>query len=143
MSVDGHLGCLHVLAIVTVLLSSCSAQTFHFCGFSCCRTWALGTQALVNCSTQSLEHRLLLRVMWDPLRPGIEPVSPSLAGRFFTTELLGKPFSYYWKYILECQSFPSWMLEQGLLPSKVNFDHQVLDLGGKLYSDFNKRLYHL
>ena len=26
-----------------------------------------------------------------PPDPGIEPASPTLAGRFFTTELLGKP----------------------------------------------------
>ena len=29
--------------------------------------------------------------MWDLPRPGIEPVSPQLAGRFFTTEPPGKP----------------------------------------------------
>ena len=29
--------------------------------------------------------------MWDPPRSGMEPVSPALAVRFFTTELLGKP----------------------------------------------------
>ena len=29
--------------------------------------------------------------MWDLSRPGLEPVSPALAGRFSTTVLLGKP----------------------------------------------------
>ena len=29
--------------------------------------------------------------MWDPPRPGIEPVPPELAGGFFTTESPGKP----------------------------------------------------
>ena len=29
--------------------------------------------------------------MWDPPGTGIEPVSPALAGVFFTTEPLGKP----------------------------------------------------
>ena len=28
----------------------------------------------------------MLPDMWDPPRPGIEPVSPVLGGRFFTTE---------------------------------------------------------
>ena len=28
---------------------------------------------------------------WDLPGPGIEPVSPELAGRFFTTETPGKP----------------------------------------------------
>ena len=29
--------------------------------------------------------------MWDLPRPGLEPVSPALAGRFLTTEPTGKP----------------------------------------------------
>ena len=29
--------------------------------------------------------------MWDHPRPGIEPVSPALAGRFLTTAPPGKP----------------------------------------------------
>ena len=46
-----------------------------------------------------LEHRLkscgtraqLFRGLWDFSKSGIEPVSPALAGRFFTTEPPGKP----------------------------------------------------
>ena len=34
-------------------------------------------------------HRLYS--MWDPPRPEIEPTSPPLAGKFFTTEPPGKP----------------------------------------------------
>ena len=45
------------------------------------------------------EHRLsncgsrawLLRGMWDLPRPGLEPVSPALAGRLSTTAPPGKP----------------------------------------------------
>ena len=44
------------------------------------------------------EHRLnsgtwatMLHGTWDLPRPGIEPMSPALAGGFFTTELPGKP----------------------------------------------------
>ena len=45
------------------------------------------------------EHRLgscgsraqLLRGMWDPPRPGLEPVSPALAGGLSTTAPPGKP----------------------------------------------------
>ena len=33
----------------------------------------------------------LLRGMWDLPRPGLEPVSPELAGRFLTTAPPGKP----------------------------------------------------
>ena len=32
-----------------------------------------------------------LRGMWDPPRPGLEPVFPALAGRFSTTVPPGKP----------------------------------------------------
>ena len=34
----------------------------------------------------------LLRGMWDLPRPGLEPVSPALAGRFSTTTPSGKPY---------------------------------------------------
>ena len=48
-----------------------------------------------------VEHRLsncgswaqLLRGMWDLPRPGLEPVSPTLAGRFSTTAPPGKPWN--------------------------------------------------
>ena len=49
---------------------------------------------LSNCGSQA--H--LLRGMWDLPGPGLEPVSPALAGRFSTTEPPGKPldiFIYY------------------------------------------------
>ena len=32
--------------------------------------------------------------MWDLPRPGLEPVSPALAGRLLTTAPPGKPLSY-------------------------------------------------
>ena len=34
-----------------------------------------------------------LQAMWDLPGPGIEPMSPALAGGFFTSESLGKPYS--------------------------------------------------
>ena len=54
---------------------------------------------LSNCDSQDLEHRLiscgawawLICGMWNPPEPGIEPMSPALPGRFFTTEPPGKP----------------------------------------------------
>ena len=36
-----------------------------------------------------------LRGMWDPPRPGLEPVSPALAGRFSTTAPPGKPSFFF------------------------------------------------
>ena len=52
-----------------------------------------------SCGLQALERRLsssgaraqLLRGMWDLPGPGLEPVSPALAGGFLTTAPPGKP----------------------------------------------------
>ena len=47
---------------------------------------------LQTCSLSSCGSRAqLLRGMWDLSRPGLEPVSPALAGRFSTTAPPGKP----------------------------------------------------
>ena len=47
----------------------------------------LQTRRLSSCGSRAQ----LLRGMWDPPRPGLEPVSPALAGRFPTTAPPGKP----------------------------------------------------
>ena len=47
----------------------------------------LQTCRLSNCGSQAQ----LLRGMWDSPRPGLEPVSSALAGRFSTTAPPGKP----------------------------------------------------
>ena len=47
----------------------------------------LQTRRLSNCGSRAQ----LLRGMWDPPRPGLEPVSPALAGRLSTTAPPGKP----------------------------------------------------
>ena len=49
----------------------------------------LQTRRLSSCGSWAQ----LLRGMWDPPRPGLEPVSPALAGRFSTTAPPGKPRS--------------------------------------------------
>ena len=82
----------------------------HFCAraFSSCGEWGpllitvrgpltiavspvaehkLQTRRLSSCGPRAQ----LLRGMWDPPRPGLEPVSPALAGRFSTTAPPGKP----------------------------------------------------
>ena len=52
----------------------------------------LQTRRLSNCGSRA--H--LLRGTWDLPRPGLEPVSPTLAGRFSTTAPPGKPqFSFF------------------------------------------------
>ena len=47
----------------------------------------LQTRRLSSCGSRAQ----LLRGMWAPPRPGLEPVSPALAGRFATTAPPGKP----------------------------------------------------
>ena len=47
----------------------------------------LQTRRLSSCGSQAQP----LRGMWDLPRPGLEPVSPALAGRFSTTAPPGKP----------------------------------------------------
>ena len=51
----------------------------------------LQTRRLSNCGSRAQ----LLRGMWDPPRPGLEPVSPALAGRLSTTAPPGKPLSFF------------------------------------------------
>ena len=83
----------------------CGAWASHCGGFSCCGAWTLGARASVvvacglsSCGSQALERRLsscgawalLLCGMWDLPGPGIEPMSPALAGGFLTTVLPGK-----------------------------------------------------
>ena len=84
----------------------CSAWASHCGGFSCCRAWALGSWTSVavacglsSCGSWALERRLsscgaqaqLVCGMCDLPRPGLEPVSPALAGGFLTTAPPGKP----------------------------------------------------
>ena len=47
----------------------------------------LQTRRLSNCGSRAQ----VLRGMWDLPRPGLEPVSPALAGRLSTTAPSGKP----------------------------------------------------
>ena len=52
----------------------------------------LQTRRLSNCGSRAQ----LLRGMWDPPRPGLEPVSPALAGRLSTTAPPGKPLEKFY-----------------------------------------------
>ena len=86
-----------------------SARASHCSGFSCCGAQALGTWASVvvvcglsTCGSWALERRLsscgtraqLLCGMWDLPGPGLEPVSPAVAGGVLTTVPPGKSRSY-------------------------------------------------
>ena len=85
----------------------CSTWASHSGGFSCCRAralerwgfsdaahglsscglWALLELRLSSCGTRAQ----LLRSMWDLPGPGLEPMSPALAGGLLTTAPPGKP----------------------------------------------------
>ena len=72
----------------------CGAWASHCGGFSCCRAQALGARAsvVVACGLSSCGAQAqLLRGMWDLPGPGLEPMSPALAGGFLTTVPPGKP----------------------------------------------------
>ena len=59
----------------------------------------LQTRRLSSCGSRAQ----VLRGMWDPPRPGLEPVSPALTGRFSTTAPPGKPpFGFFYS----CLFFP-------------------------------------
>ena len=92
--------------------SSCHAWASHCSGFSCFRVWALGcARGLSSCGTWAqqlwfLRSRAqaqwcgaltqLLHGVRDLPRSGIrEPMSPALAGGFFTTEPLRKPLGCF------------------------------------------------
>ena len=67
-------------------------------GLSSCGTWALGHMGFGSYGPWALERRLsscgaralLLCGMWDLPGPGLEPVSPALAGGFLNTAPPGK-----------------------------------------------------
>ena len=82
----------------------------------CCGARALGARTSVvvahglnSCGLRALERRLsscgaqayLPHGMWDLPGPGLEPVSPALAGGFLATAPPGKPSCL----ILDCVSF--------------------------------------
>ena len=51
----------------------------------------LQTRRLSSCGSRAQ----LLRGMWDPPRPGLEPVFPALAGRLSTTAPPGEPQQHF------------------------------------------------
>ena len=98
--------------------SSCGEWASHCGDFSCCRARALGVQASVvvarrlsSCGSRALERRLsscgaraqFLRGMWDLPGPGLELVSPALAGRFLTTAPPGQPYPHFEEGKIEAQ----------------------------------------
>ena len=61
-------------------------------GLSSCGSWAL-ERRLSSCGARAQ----LLRGTWDLPGPGLEPVSPALAGGFLTTAPPGKSLEFSFK----------------------------------------------
>ena len=98
----------NTLFIYLFIYGCVGSLSFRVRAFSSCRKWGplfiavrgpftivappvaghrLQTRRLSSCGSQAQ----LLHGMWDPPRPGLEPMSPALAGRFSTTAPPGKP----------------------------------------------------
>ena len=97
---------LFIYLFLAVLGLRFCARAFSSCGY---RGPLIAVRRLLTVAASSVaEHRLhtrrlsscgsraqLLRGMWDLPRPGLEPVSPALAGGFLTTAQPGKlPLTY-------------------------------------------------
>ena len=71
-------------------LWSLPASVVAVCGLSSCASWAL-EHRINSCGTRAS----LLRGMWNLPRPGIKPMSPTVAGEFLTTEQPGEPRNFF------------------------------------------------
>ena len=99
------------LFIIYLLFLFLAVLGLRFCAraFSSCGKWGplfiAARGPLTIAASLVAEHRLqtcrlsscgsraqLLRGMWDPPRPGLEPMCPALAGRFSTTAPPEKPY---------------------------------------------------
>ena len=85
-----------LVAVLRLLIAVASLVAQHRLQDS--QVSVVAAHVLCSCISQALEHRLngygsqasLLRGIWDLPGQGMEPMSPALAGGFFTTETPGK-----------------------------------------------------
>ena len=93
------------ILFLAVLCLCCCSQAFSSCserGFLLLRSTGSRCLGFSSCGSRALEHRLsscgtwtlLLHGMWDLPGPGLEPMSPALAGGFLTTVPPGKSLYY-------------------------------------------------
>ena len=91
----------HVLSLVAASGGYSSTWCMDFSLWCLLLLWSTGSRHTgfsSSCGSRALEHRLsscgtwaqLLHGMWDLPGPGLEPVSPALAGGFLTTVPPGK-----------------------------------------------------
>ena len=108
--------------LLSAIASSVAEHALGCVDFSHCGTWLwfLGSST----QAQQLGHTdLVVHGMWNTSRPGIRPMSPALAGKFFITEPSGKPQEltiFCVKHKVSYHSFPQW----GRSPrSRMCLDH--------------------
>ena len=90
--------CMRAFCGLSLVAASGDYSSLWCAGFSL-RWLLLWRVGFSSCGTQAVERKLsscgaraqLLCSMWDLPRPGLEPMSPALAGRFLTTAPPGKP----------------------------------------------------
>ena len=89
----------------------CGTQASHCGGFSCCGAQALSVRAQqLWLAGSRVQAQQLWRTgsvapgMWDLPGPGVEPVSPALAGRFLTIAPPGKSQQTVFKFRM-CMGF--------------------------------------
>ena len=86
------------------LLSSRGVQASRYGGLSCCGAWTLG--CFSSCSPWALEQKLsscgtraqFFHSMWDPPGPGIELVSPALAGSLPLSHQRSPAVTFTWNF---------------------------------------------
>ena len=87
----------------------------------------LQTRRLSNCGSRAQ----LLRSTWDLPRPGLEPVSPALAGRFSTTVPPGKPLSFIYLFIWSFFFWLHWVFVAARRLSLVVVTRATLHCGAR------------
>ena len=123
----------------------------HFCAraFSSCGKWGplfiavRGPLTIV--ASLVVEHRLqtrrlsscgsraqLLRGIWDLPRPGLEPVSPALSGRFSTTAPPGNPpMLTFWDPLFCLRHLGVWKIMISTKPRVLCYFKSVIQLNNK------------
>ena len=113
---------------LTIAASLVAEHRLQTCRLSNCGSWAQ-----------------LLRGMWDLPRPGLEPVSPALAGRFSTTAPPGKPdvFIIYSSFNPAASLWPLCLCTCGLVLLTVTDLPHLLLLHPSHSEQINSHLFHL
>ena len=129
------------LVVVNRGYSSWQCEGFSLKWLLTLHSMALGLTSFSSCSSWALEYKLnscgtqaeLFRVMWNLPKLRIKPVSPALAGGFFTTESPRKPSKHFSNRI--CWSGKTFQRNETFCSSSVSYCHWFLCLISYLFLD--------